>query len=126
MKQTLRIDDFPQPTTARVLSPNGRAHWAVKNANRDYVHLMVGAVAKAQELQPMAGHVVLRPTFIVPQRRQRDDDNYATGVLKAVRDALVRGKYIEADDTDHLRQMPVEITVEKGHRALILELESAS
>lgn len=68
--------------------------------------------------------VIMQPIFIYPVKRKRDDDNLATGVLKAVRDALVRMGILAADDIEHLRQLPVEVRVEKGRRALILEFTS--
>lgn len=71
----------------------------------------------------MHGPVILRATFTYPLRRKRDDDNLATGVMKAVRDALVKRRYLLNDDLQHLRQMPVEVVVEKGVRRLVLEFE---
>lgn len=121
--QTLTIEDFPRPDVARTLSPNGRAHWATKRACTRLIHEQVAYWALFDLLRPMPGHVTIYPTFIYPQARKRDDDNLATGVMKAVRDALVKGGYLDADDTEHLRQMPVEVRVEKGRRALVLRFE---
>jgi hypothetical protein len=117
------MKDFPDPVMARLLSPNGRAHWAKKRTAREYVRRHVWYFTRMQELEPMTGLVVIWPTFIYPVVRKRDDDNLATGVMKAVRDALVLRGLLEADDTDHLKQMPVEVRVEKGRRALELRFE---
>ena len=38
-------------------------------------------------------------------------------------DAMVRGGWLSADDMAVLRQMPVEVSVERGRRELILEFE---
>jgi len=122
MKQTLTLNNFPRPDVARTLSPNGTAHHMAKARARKGVHEHVKVLARF-DLQPMRGMVTLRPTFVFPVKRNRDDDNFATGVMKAVRDGLVKAGYLEADDSDHLRQERVEMVVEKGRRALILEFE---
>lgn len=124
--QTLVLEDFPRPEIARALSPNGRAHWAAKRKARLNVvdHVTVAAIRGGLRL--MRGQVVLSATFVYPDHRKRDDDNLATGVLKAVRDCLVLGQWLEADDIEHLRQMPVEVRVEKGRRALEITLEAVT
>jgi hypothetical protein len=122
--QRLVIEDFPRARTARELSPNGRAHWTAQRAAKKLVATVVTFHARAQDLQPMHGFVTIRPQFIYPIARHRDDDNLATGTMKAVRDCLVRGGWLEADDTDHLRQMPVDVRVIKGRRALVLDFEA--
>lgn len=124
--QRMVIERFPDPVTARTLSPNGRAHWATRKKAVDLVHVVVARDARDTRLQPMAGKVILQPTFVYPVKRPRDDDNLSTGVLKAVRDALVRGGYLQADDMDHLEQRRPIVQIEKGRRALILEFWSAS
>lgn len=120
MQQTLVLEYFPHPKTARALSPNGRAHWATKRTQTQLVKQVVAVKALAKRLQPMHGMVIIQPRFIYPVVRARDDDNLATGVMKAVRDALVQCRYLEADDTDHVRQLPATPEVQKGRRALIL------
>lgn len=120
VQQTLVLEHFPEPKTARALSPNGRAHWATKSKQTEEVKKAVALKALAWRFQPMRGLVVIQPTFIYPVARKRDDDNLATGVMKAVRDALVQCHYLEADDTDHVRQLPAIPEVQKGRRALIL------
>lgn len=123
--QTLTLDDFPRPRIARTLSPNGRAHWTTRRAASMAVATRVSIAASVQGLVPMRGFVVMRPRFVYPNVRRRDDDNAATGVLKSARDILVRRGYLINDDLQHLRQMPVEVTVEKGVRRLVLEFEEA-
>lgn len=118
--QTLTIEDFPSPQCARALSPNGRAHWATKRAHTQAVKTVVAVKALVQGLQPMHGTVEIQPTFVYPQRRKRDDDNLGTGVLKAVRDALVQRGYLEADDMEHVFQDRPVVEIRKGERALIL------
>jgi hypothetical protein len=127
VKQTLVLDRFPDPEMARCLSPNGRAHWASKKQAREYVAQHVWYCARMQGLEPMLdGVVTMWPTFIYPVHRRRDDDNLASGILKSLRDCLVRRRLIEADDLEHLRQMPVEVRVERGRRALELRFEVAA
>lgn len=119
--QRLLLVEFPTPTMARVLSPNGsRVHWAAAKRAKDYVSMIVAGRALACDLERMRGFVTIQPVWTFPERRKRDDDNLGTGVMKVVRDALVRGRWLEADDTDHLRQMPPEVRVVKGVRSLEL------
>lgn len=121
VKQTLVLVDFPRPDIARILSPNGRAHWRAKYAAVASVDHLVTSIALIQKLQPMQGFITIEPRFIYPVSRKRDDDNLATGVMKVVRDVLVKRGYLLADDMEHLRQLPVVVRVEKGRRALVLE-----
>ena len=123
MIQRLTLPDFPHPVTARTLSPNGRAHWRTRNQAVQDVHEYVWFYAKQQHLSQMRGRIKMYPKFVYPNHRKRDDDNLATGILKAARDCLVRGGWLAADDMAALRQMPVEVSVEKGRRELILEFE---
>jgi hypothetical protein len=122
-RQQLLLDNFPRPSVARTLSPNGRAHHMQRARATEAVAIHVRVMAIMQGLRRMQGPVVMQPTFVYPVRRKRDDDNAATGVLKATRDALVRGSWLEADDVEHLRQLPVEMRIEKGRRALELSFE---
>ena len=120
MRQTLTLPNFPSPKCARALSPNGRAHWATKRAHTKAVKEVVHVRALILELGQMQGVVEIQPTFIYPVARKRDDDNLATGVLKAVRDGLVEAGYLKADDMEHVIQKRPIVEVRKGTRALIL------
>jgi Holliday junction resolvase RusA-like endonuclease len=122
----LELDNFPRPSVARTLSPNGRAHHMAKYHAVQAVQTHVKVMATMAGLRPMEGLVSLKLTYVLPQHRRRDTDNYSGGgVTKAVIDALVRGGYLEADDTDHLRLLPVEIRVERGKRSLELTFETS-
>ena len=118
----LELQNFPRPSVARTLSANGRAHHMAKYRATQAGHAHVKVVATADRLPRMRGLVTLRAIYTVPDRRRRDQDNY-TGLLKSAIDALVRSGHLEADDTDHLRLLPVEIRVERGKRSLVLEFE---
>lgn len=121
--QTLVLDDFPSPAVARTLSPNGRAHWREKQRAGGIVHQAVMAALAIQPIAPMTGRVVLRPTFVFPAHRRRDDDNLATGVMKVVRDSLVARGILADDSTKYVRQEPVEVVVRKGQRRLEIVIE---
>lgn len=125
-RQTLILDDFPDPDVARTLSPNGRAHWRDKQKAGQVVYWTVIAALQRQPITPMTGRVVLRPTFVFPQHRRRDDDNLATGVMKVVRDALVARGVLADDSTKHVRQEPVQVVVRRGQRRLEIVLASAA
>lgn len=123
--QTLILDDFPSTETARALSPNGRAHWKEKRDAGGVVYGHVMAALKLHPIKPMTGRVILRPTFVYPVHRRRDDDNLATGVMKVVRDALVARGILADDSTRYVRQEPVKVRIEKGSRRLELVIEPA-
>ncbi len=123
----LVLEDFPQPATARALSPNGRVHWAPKRIARLSVVDHVTVAALRSGLQRLRAPVTLHVVYTVPDHRHRDQDNYTTGVLKVAIDTLVRGGWLpDGDDTEHLHIEPVEVVVQKGRRALELRLEETS
>jgi len=124
VQQRLTLEEFPRPAVARALSPNGRASWPARYRATQDVHTLVKLRAVMAGLRPMHGLVTLWVTWVVPDRRQRDADNHTTGVVKATIDALVRGGYLEDDDTDHLRLLPVRVRLEHGRRALVLDFWS--
>jgi hypothetical protein len=123
MHQVLVLEDFPSPSLARVLSPNGRAHGLSRYAAGRHVRDRVKIETTRQGLRAMRPPVVLRAAFTYPLARERDDDNLATGVLKAARDGLVRAGILAGDDAERLRQEPVAAIVERGQRRLVIELE---
>jgi hypothetical protein len=124
-RQTLLLPNFPDPKVAMVLSANGRAHHMAKHRAKQSVATFVVLHARKTDLQPMRGLVTLQPVWTFPEKRARDDDNLGTGVMKVCRDALVRDGFLEADDVEHLRQLPPEVHVIKGCRSLELRFEVA-
>lgn len=84
------------PWPDRRLSPNSRAHWAVKanakaKARRDAAYATYGAIGGGlKELRAgLAGDapIAFRVTFYPPDNRHRDDDNMI-GSFKAARDGI--------------------------------------
>lgn len=122
-RQTLTVDDFPSTAEAWALSPNGRAHWATKRAARMNVASEVKIAATQQALRPMQGPVRLTFRYVYPDRRKRDVDNLTTGVTKAAIDALVRGEWLVADDSEHVTEVKAVAVVEKGSRRLEIEIQ---
>lgn len=123
--QTLVLENFPRPEIARALSPNGRAHWAVKRKARLNVvdHVTVAAIKSGLRL--MQAPVLIRLKYVMPDHKLRDQDNYSGGgVTKAVIDTLVNGQWLEGDDSARLQIAPVELVTEKGRRALEITLEN--
>jgi len=98
----------------------------VKRKARLHVINVVTVYAVKQSLIRMRPPVLLRICYVVPDHRARDQDNYSTGVTKAVIDCLVKGQWLDGDSTNMLRLAPVEIRVEKGRRALELTFETTS
>ncbi len=119
---TLTLDDFPPPKLARALSPNGRAHWATQKRAKDLVKLLTSIQAK--DAPRFTGRVILKPVLTYPVARRRDDDN--AGFVKYCRDQLVRDGVLVADDTDHVRQEPVAVRVERGVRRFELTIEEVA
>lgn len=117
---SLVLSDFPQPIHARTLSPNGRTHWAVKKAAKDYVAMLVWAGALSQGLERMRGLVEIQAVWTFPTRGRHDPDNLSTGIFKVVLDTLVRGSWLADDSTNHVRLLPAEVRVVKGQRSLEL------
>lgn len=121
-RQTLIVDDFPSTADARALSPNGRAHWATKRMARKAVASEVVIAATQQGLRPVDGPVRLLFRYVFPDRRNRDVDNLTTGVTKAAIDALVRGRWLAADDSEHVTEVKAVAVVERGKRRLEIEI----
>lgn len=124
--QRLVLEDFPQPHVARALSPNGRAHWGVRNKARKGVAALVAGESLWRRIQPMTGPVRVTFRYIRPTRGRVDLDNLSTGVSKACLDALVRQGVLEDDDSRHVVELRVEAVYEKGRRALEIVMEEAA
>jgi Holliday junction resolvase RusA-like endonuclease len=122
--QTLIVQDFPSTADAHALSPNGRVHWTTKNAARKSVASEVVIAATQQRLRPVAGPVRLLFRYVFPDRRKRDLDNL-TAISKPMTDALVRGRWISADDSEHVVEVKAEAVVEKGRRYLEVTIAPA-
>jgi Holliday junction resolvase RusA-like endonuclease len=120
--QTLILEYFPSTATARALSPNGRAHWSRRSAAKNEVAERIGEEAAVIRLRRVIGTVRLLFRFVYPVARTRDVDNLTTGVTKAAIDALVRGKWIEADDSEHVLSVEAIEVVERGQRRLEIVL----
>ncbi len=122
-RQVLIVDDSPSTADARALSPNGRAHWATKRAARLSVASEVKIAATQQGLRPVTGPVRLTFRYVFPEQRKRDVDNLTSGVTKCAIDALVRGRWLEADDSEHVTEVKAVAVVEKGSRRLEIEIQ---
>lgn len=116
---------FPSTSDARALSPNGRAHWATKRMARKTVASEVVIAATQQRLREVSAPVRLTFRYVFPDRRNRDVDNLTTGVTKCAIDALVRGRWLVADDSEHVTEVKAEAVVEKGSRRLDIVIEPA-
>lgn len=124
--QTLVLEGFPQPSTARALSPNGRVHWGVRDKARKHVAAVVAGAGIAQRLEPTSGPVRLTFRWIFPTRARRDLDNLSTGVVKVVIDSLVRQYVLVDDDSTHVVAVTAEAVYEKGRRALVIVMEGVA
>lgn len=127
IQQVLVLDNFPSPDVSRCLSPNGRAHWRLRQVAKEAVVEAVWAawVSRQDELHPVPppAHVTYR--WIMPDRRHRDLDNHGTGVVKAVQDTLVRLKLLPGGDHSTALTSTVEIVYEKGSRRMEIAMRGA-
>lgn len=115
------LADFPDTKTARALSPNGRAHWATQAKAKALVGIRVHQAATSLMWFREPVRVTFR--YVFPTRRRRDIDNLSTGVAKAVLDTLVRGGWLEDDDSEHVVVVRAEVAYEKGSRRLEVVIE---
>ena len=124
--QRLVLEDFPDPKLARALSPNGRVHWASRKRARELVEWIVANAIFDQHLHDGMAYGPVRITYrwICPDRRKRDLDNHSTGVVKVVQDSLVASGLLVADDTSVVTSIAVEVSVERGRRALVIDVEA--
>lgn len=124
--QTLVLEGFPDPKTARELSPNGRAHWARRAKARKHVAEALHVTAMRAGWAPVTTPVRMTFRFIRPTRGRIDIDNLSTGVTKAVLDSLVRGGWLVDDDSTHVVAVTAEAVYERGRRALVVVMEEAA
>lgn len=116
MTQVLYLPYLPHP----LLSPNGRGHWAARYHEAQKMKQDVKLLA--QQLRPM-GRAIVHITFVVPDRRRRDPDNWGAS-LKACFDGLVAAMFVGDDDSEHLRILPPVFVVDKTRApATVMEFE---
>jgi Holliday junction resolvase RusA-like endonuclease len=125
IRHTVILENFPSPDAMRALSPNGRGHWGGRARVMARVMDEVAWRVRLHQLAPLAGPVRLHFRYVFPVRRKRDVDNLTTGVTKAVIDTLVRGGWLEADDSEHVIEVTAEPVVERGHRRLEITIDPA-
>jgi Holliday junction resolvase RusA-like endonuclease len=125
LTQRIYIPGFPPVKMLRALSANGsHGHWSQTAGWRKDAALWVTVAARCQMLRPMPGRVRLHFVWTFPERRRRDIDNLiGNGVTKGAIDALVTGKWIEADDSEHVVSISAEVHVEYLQRRLEIVLE---
>ena len=106
--QTLTINDWLPEQLA-----NSNLNRFVRQKRHDAAQTMVWATAKQEGLQPVHGRVRVTITLVFAQKRRRDTDNLYSRVKGCV-DGLVRGGWIEDDNTDVLDLRVLEaVSVEK-------------
>ena len=126
MEWSLRIPDFPDPKISRALSPNGRAHWTARRDARRFVQgALVGTMDDASgAVMPWVYPHRVKFTWCFPNKRNRDQDNHTTGVVKALLDGLVKLGYIVGDDSHAIQLEPTELLVREGERWLQIDIWS--
>jgi crossover junction endodeoxyribonuclease RusA len=95
------------PAGLRLLTLNGREHWAERN--RRYQALKKAAWATALKARlPRLSRVAVTLAYDPPDRRHRDADNLAA-TLKPCIDGLVAARVIPRDDERYLAAAACEI-----------------
>lgn len=123
--QTLVLADFPTPMQVRVLGPNaGTANRYALNTMRQRVQGVVGTEVKRQGIRPVEPPCVIVLRYVVPDIRERDEDNFGI-IAKPVVDGLVRAKILAGDDARRLKRR-IEFVKERGARRLEIVLERAA
>lgn len=107
---------FPWPP--RELSPNARVHWrTLAKAKREYKEACGWAILHVS-LAQLRPPVTAQVTFVVPDKRRRDTDNFLA-MLKPLFDALVEF-VLEDDSHDKLKILTPKW--ELGEKKVIVEL----
>jgi Holliday junction resolvase RusA-like endonuclease len=118
------LEDFPSPALARSLSPNGRVHWARRHeAKREAAH-RVACEALLRRVVPVNGPVRITFRWIFPTAGRHDLDNLIA-TAKPLIDALVTAGLLEDDDSRHVVGIAAEVRLERGRRALEIEIVQA-
>jgi Holliday junction resolvase RusA-like endonuclease len=119
-KRKLRLEISKLPDKA--LSPNARGgFWARYKAGRklkEMVYLLARSKMNGDFDKPME-KASLKLTYVFPQRRRRDPDNFSA-MGKYIADGLVLAGVIEDDSAEHLVILPVELKVDKQRAPLTI------
>ena len=89
MKESaIQVARIELPWPPRDLSPNSRVHWSVRAKAAKNYRETCWALTMASNVKPgSARPIMLKVTFLAPDRRRRDDDNIIAA-WKAGRDGL--------------------------------------
>lgn len=131
MKQELLIRGW-HPRT----SPNGsHGHWSTHQRNHDVDRDMAWASARQAGWTYVPGRVRLTITLVYPRKPVPDPDN-AVARCKGLIDGLTEKRYVSGiqerrysgwftDDSTEWLDLEVRVVVEKGIKAVRIELEPA-
>jgi hypothetical protein len=105
--QTLILDGFPTAAQVRLLGPNGGHgnRYAVSTC-RQNVKARVKIEVGRQGIVPVSPPVQVILRYVMPDRRARDEDNFAA-IAKPVIDGLVKAGILEGDDSKRLTECVV-------------------
>ena len=112
--------EFPWPP--RALSPNSRAHWRQVARMKANYKEHCGWIIRGEyhdTVPQVRPPVTAQVTFVVPDKRRRDSDNFLA-MLKPCFDALVEMGVLEDDSHDKLKIL--EPKWERGEKKVIVEL----
>jgi hypothetical protein len=106
-------------------SPNSRKHWGARRRDRlaveaDITALIIGQLGYFTPPYFQKGRIDY--TVIVPDKRERDRDNFIART-KPITDALVRSGVFPNDSSRYV-DIALGFAVEKGRRATIIEVRA--
>ena len=117
MEYRFTIPYLPPPE----LSPNSRCHWSEKYQATSQLKNDAYLLAKQAKL-PRFKRALIFYTFVVPDSRNRDPDNYLI-MAKPIGDALVAAGVLEDDHFPIVKYAPVVFKIErKGKPRTIVEI----
>lgn len=103
----------------RAMNPNGRAHWAVRRKDVKPFQQAVALQCKGLRFQK----VLITLTFVVPDHRRRDGDNYLAS-MKSTLDILVWEGVVKDDSSEYVSYAPVQFEVDRERAPVtIIEIE---
>lgn len=117
--QTLTITDW----LPDALSNGPHGHWSQRQKKLKAAQVMVWSAAKQEGLQPVVGKVRVTITLVFAQKRRRDLDNLYARVKGCV-DGLVKGGWIEDDNTEVLQLIVLDALSLFKQKATRITLES--
>ncbi len=113
------------PLPPKELSPNAGKKWNVHKINRITQKAQSDTIAYVREQMPRGvplEQATVTMTFVVPDRRDRDKDNFIAAA-KPYLDGLVKAGVIMDDNWKRINTIYPDLVYQKGVSMTIIEVE---